>query len=83
MVASTNSAFLHLQMHNIVTRGIHKLIHYIGYPGYDDMDELYDLQEDPEEKKNRFDSKQAVARSLKDGLLDTLVTVNKRFEAKQ
>ena len=80
MVAKTNSAFLPFTVCTVtITRGSHKLIHYVGYPGYDGRSELYDLQEDPDEKKDLIDRDPEIGRILKQELLESLDAANRQI----
>jgi arylsulfatase A-like enzyme len=83
MVAKTNSAFLPFTQGTVsITRGKHKLIHYIGYPGYEEQDELYDLDADPEEKKNRFEASDSTSHAMREELLEALHVANQRLMEK-
>jgi arylsulfatase A-like enzyme len=62
-----------------VIRGSHKLIHYFGYPGYEDEYELYDLENDPEELENLYDSNESVAAELRSQLTQKLKAMNDAY----
>jgi hypothetical protein len=53
MVAKNNSAFRNIQQATVSQiRWPYELIYYTGYPNYPDSFELYNLVEDPFEKKD-------------------------------
>lgn len=77
--AKSDSAFRPLTKATIAMRkGDYKMIHYTGYD-IDDFFELYDIQNDPEEINDLYPSNPSVSRLLKEELLDSLQTQNKRF----
>lgn len=59
-------------------KGMHKLIYYTGYESEDTF-ELYDLESDPEELEDLHPAQPAIAKKLKDELLDTFLDVNKPY----
>lgn len=59
-------------------KGPHKIIYYTGYGGKDSF-ELYDLESDYEEMKNLIPVRPAIAKRLKEELLDTFSDVNKPY----
>jgi len=81
--AKQNSAFAPIKMGTIAMRkGPYKLIHYIGYKdGFDDAYELYDLENDPEEMTDLYQSEQVIAAPLRDELLSKLNEANSHFQS--
>lgn len=59
-------------------QGIYKLIYYTGYFA-EDVFELYDLESDKEEMEDLFPDQPAIAKILKEELLDKLSDVNKPY----
>jgi arylsulfatase A-like enzyme len=64
-------------------KGNLKLIHYIGYPKYADKFELFDLADDPEEKKDLMPLNPAGASRLTDELLTLLDEADRPFRRKK
>lgn len=60
-------------------QGSNKLIYYTGYLDQD-VFELYDLESDPEELEDLFPVQPAIAKLLKEELLDKLADVNKPYQ---
>ncbi|MFP4394788.1 MAG: sulfatase [Anaerolineales bacterium] len=56
-------------------QGRYKLIYYFGYQDFDEVYELYDLENDPEELRDLYDSETAVARAMRQTLLARLNAV--------
>ncbi len=81
--AKENSAFEPLTTATIaLMKEGKKLIYYTGYPQYPEVFELYDLNEDIEEMKDLFFEDTVTAARMKEELLDTLATANRRFKKK-
>jgi len=59
-------------------KGTHKLIYYTGYEAEDSF-ELYDLEVDAEELNDLYPAQPAIAKKMKDELLDTFSDVNKPY----
>ncbi|RMH02229.1 MAG: DUF4976 domain-containing protein [Chloroflexi bacterium] len=59
----------------------YKLVRYFGYKPGQDLYEMYDLQTDPEEMNNIFETKSAIANELKAQLAQKLEQVNRPFAA--
>jgi len=77
--AKSNSAFQPLKKATFAMRkGSYKLIHYTGY-SIDDFFELYDIENDPEELNDLYPSGMSVSKSMREELLDTILTQNKHF----
>lgn len=73
------SSFSSLGIATVALRkGIHKLVYYTGYEAEDTF-ELYDLESDMEEMHDLFPAQPAIAKKLKDELLDTFSDVNKPY----
>lgn len=78
--AKENYAFQPLTTATIsLVKGRQKIIYYTGYKKYADVFEFYDLENDLEEKKDLFSVDTAASTRLKQELLDTLASVNRRF----
>lgn len=76
MDAKSNAAFAPLTKASIsLTKNGHRLTYY-GYPG-DGQCEFYNLEEDREEMRDLYPSRPALARSMKDELLQKLDEVNR------
>lgn len=59
----------------------YKLIHYLGYDsGYNDLYELYDLENDPEELNDLYDSGSGVSVDLQSELTAKLEEVNRPYQ---
>jgi choline-sulfatase len=79
MDAKNNPAFRPLTKATVSLRkGNHKLIYYTGYEDEDSF-ELYDLDADIEELDDLYPAQPAIAKQMKDELLDTLLDVNKPY----
>jgi arylsulfatase A-like enzyme len=78
--AKENSSFGPL-IHGTISliRGPYKLIHYTGYPKKPEAFELYNLQVDPEEMKDLFESETSTASLMKEELLDSLADANRPY----
>ena len=77
--AKSNSAFRPLTKATVAMRkGNYKLIYYTGYE-VDDFFELYDIHSDPEELNDLYSLNPAISKSLKEELLESIHTQNKRF----
>jgi arylsulfatase A-like enzyme len=77
--AKSNSSFGPLARTTIVLRkGVHKLIYYTGYEPEDTF-ELYDLEADIEEINDLYPAQPAIAKKLREELLDSLLDVNKPY----
>ena len=77
--AKRNSAFTPLNMATIAMRkGNTKLIYYTGYEPEDTF-ELYDLNEDIEELDDLYPAQPAVARQLREELLESLFDADKIY----
>jgi hypothetical protein len=57
----------------------YKIIYYGDYPKYSNVFEFYDLEDDQDERNDRFADGPAMAGLMKEELLDTLSTVNKPY----
>jgi arylsulfatase A-like enzyme len=78
--AKLNPAFAPLKTATIAMRkGNYKLIYYTGYFGDEDSYELYNHVEDLEELNNLYKSETAIARQMKDELLEQFHTADKEF----
>jgi arylsulfatase A-like enzyme len=78
--AKENSAFAPLTKATVAMRKQqHKLIYYTGYPKYDQKFELFDLEQDPEELNNLFQTDPMTAKKMKDELLSFLDQANRPF----
>jgi len=77
-----NSAFLPLTKTVMsMVKGEYKLIYYRGYKaGYDEKFELYNLKDDPEELKDLIADDPAVAKRLKEELVDTANTADRAYQ---
>lgn len=77
--AKKSSAFKPLDIATVALReGTHKLIYYTGYEAEDSF-ELYDLEVDTEELNDLYPAQPAIAKKMKDKLLDTFSDVNKPY----
>lgn len=75
--AKENSAFLPFSQATVaMIQGTNKLVYYHGYPKYKDIFEFYDLQDDIEEKRDRFATSGKIALDMKAELLDMLTAAN-------
>lgn len=73
------SSFAPLGIATVAMRkGAHKLVYYTGYESEDSF-ELYDLESDIEEMSDLYSAQPAVAKKLKEELLDTFLDVNKPY----
>lgn len=80
--AATNPAFAPLKTVSVAVRkDNYKLTHYTGYE-QQDIFELYDIEADPEELTDLYPSGLAVAKTLKEELLDRLQTANAPYQKK-
>ncbi len=79
--AKQNPAFAPLKIGTIAMRkGPYKLIHYMGYEkGFSDTYELYNLDNDPEEMTDLYQSEPVLAAQLKDELLSKLNESNSHY----
>ncbi len=81
MDARTNSSFGPLVNFSIsVTRENHRLVHYIYPKLKHESYEFYDLSADPEEIKDLYPSRPALAMEMKDELDQKVVDVNRPFQ---
>jgi len=79
MDAKTNASFAPLTQTSIsLTKNQHRLTYY-DYPD-DQQFEFYNLEEDREELKDLYPSQPALARRMKDELLQKLDEINQAFE---
>jgi hypothetical protein len=79
MEAKSNLSFSPLKRATISLRkGTHKLIYYTGYEPEDSF-ELYDLETDFEEINDLYPAQPAIARKMREELLDSLLDVNKPY----
>ena len=79
--AKSSYAFQSLHMVTVsMIQGNMKLVYYKGYEKYNDVFELYDLGDDPEEKKNLWPDSSAVASRMKDELLDALADADRPYQ---
>jgi arylsulfatase A-like enzyme len=76
MDAKTNSAFKPLTNLSLSLSRAGKRLTYYSY-GNDRQFEFYDLNQDPQELKDLYPSQPAVARSMREELLDRLADVNR------
>ena len=77
--AKYNPAFKTLKKATtVIQRDEYKLIHYNGYEAEDSF-ELYDLTADIEELDDLYPMKPAVAKTLKEELLDSLSDADKPY----
>ena len=60
-------------------KGDYKLIYYVGYEGHDGVFELYDLQKDPEELYDLYESHKSIVDALERELLTRIETVNEPY----
>jgi hypothetical protein len=80
--AATTPAFAPLKTASIAMRkGNYKLTYYTGYLDHD-IFELYDLDADPEELTDLYPAGPAVAKTMKEELLDRLQAANAPYERK-
>lgn len=78
--AKENSSFFPLEKTTIaLNRENHKLIYYSGYERYNQQFEFFDLNEDPEELTNLFDTGTSTVLQMKDELLTALDEANRPF----
>jgi len=78
--AKTNSSFGALHKVSVSMRkGTHKMILYKGYVE-DDIFELYDLSSDFEELHNLYPDQPAIAKLMKDELLESLIEADKPYQ---
>jgi len=78
--AKSNPAFSPLRKATIVIqKDDYKLVHYTGY-GTDDSFELYNLHEDMEELNNLYSQNPAIAKSLREELLDSLSDADQPYK---
>lgn len=78
--AKSNPAFAPLKMATVAMRkGPYKLIYYTGYETHESF-ELYEHSNDIEEMKDLYPQQPAVAKSLREELLDKLADVNRNFK---
>ena len=81
MVAKDNSSYLPIKTGTIaLTRGNMKLIHYLGYAKEWADFEMYDLLDDPIEKKDLFPRQPSELVQLKQEILDSLSDANRPYE---
>ncbi|MBE0672449.1 MAG: sulfatase-like hydrolase/transferase [Anaerolineales bacterium] len=59
-------------------KGTHKLIYYTGYEGADSF-ELYNLESDIEEMEDLYPAQPAIAKKLKEELLETFLQADKPY----
>jgi len=57
----------------------YKIMHFTGYEKYNDVFEMYDLQNDPEELNNIFNSHPALASEMKSEMFERLVQADNNF----
>ncbi len=62
-----------------IVKGPYKLVHYFGYPLHQDAYELYDVDNDPEELNDLYESRKELAQPLRAELLSKLEEVNRPF----
>ncbi len=80
--AKKDSAFAPLRIATVAMRkGTHKLVYYTGYER-DDTFELYDLGSDIDELADLYPEQPAIAKTLKEELLDTFSDVNRPYVKK-
>ncbi len=78
--AKENSSFFPLEKTTIsLNRKNHKLIYYSGYERYNQQFELFNINDDPEELSNLFDTDTTTALQMKDELLTALDEANQPF----
>jgi arylsulfatase A-like enzyme len=78
--AKANPAYMPLTGATIaMVKGPHKMIHYIGYERQDSF-ELYDLENDREELIDLYVQQPALAKSLREELLEALNTSNAKYQ---
>jgi arylsulfatase A-like enzyme len=78
--AKLNPAFAPLKTATIaMQKGNYKMIYYTGYFGGEDSYELYNHAEDLEELHDLYKSEKAIAKQMKDELLERLHTADKEF----
>jgi arylsulfatase A-like enzyme len=78
--AKLNPAFAPLSTVSVAMRkGDYKMIYYNGYFGEPEEFELYNHAEDLEELTNLYSSEKAIAKQMKEELLDRLHTADKEF----
>ena len=78
--AKENSSFFPLEKTTIsLNRENHKLIYYSGYERYDQKFELFNLEDDPDELSDLFDTDTTIALQMKDELLTALDEANRPF----
>lgn len=70
-VAKDNTAFDDINRASVsMIRWPYEMIYYTGYPRFDDAFELYNVVDDPYEKKDLFKEASSIAAQMKDELLD-------------
>jgi arylsulfatase A-like enzyme len=80
--AKKDSAFAPLHIATVALRkGTHKLVYYTGYEPEDTF-ELYDLEADTDELTDLYPAQPAIAKKLKEELLDKFSDVNKPYAKK-
>jgi arylsulfatase A-like enzyme len=78
--AKSNPAFQPLKKATtVIQKDEYKLIRYSGYETNDSF-ELYDIKADLEELEDLYPTKPAVAKTLREELLDSLATADKQFK---
>ena len=78
--AKTNPAFAALKKATLaMQKGKYKLINYIGYESQDSF-ELYDLEDDPEEMVDLYNTQTDLAQRLTTELQTRLASVNQNFK---
>lgn len=81
MEARDNPAFRPIHRATLVhQQGPRKLIQYLGYPDYPDQIEYYDLNQDPEERRNLALEYPGAPKDLVDELAVELALADARFE---
>lgn len=79
--AKQNPKWESLQKVTVAMReGEYKLIHYLGYEEYDRTFEMFDLETDPEERRDVYEEGWSVAKKMQAQLLDRLNHENRRME---
>ncbi len=80
MVMRSSSSFQPVRTGSVaLMREEWKLIHYFGYEGYENAFELYNMRDDPLEKRDLFSKQPSVLQSLKQELLDSLEDANRTY----
>jgi arylsulfatase len=81
MVAKNNYANAPFQTATIsLIKGENKLIHYLGYPEYTNRFEMYDLADDPIEKKDLYPRQPSELAQMKQELLDSLADADRPYQ---